>query len=269
VQTYIGDILLACNPFQDLQLYQASIQARYVQIARSQMPPHVYAVADAAYHGMHATHKSHCVIIRFGSHALPPPPALQASNPLPTRQPDPIPPGWDHSLLASGDSGAGKTVSATHIITHILYLCRGSNAGPASADATAASKPTPAHGRPSTSGESLRRASFSSPSSRRSVLASASASSIEDRILQVNPLLEAFGNACTRMNNNSSRFGKYTQLLFDIHGNVLGAAINDYLLEKSRVVKQAPGEANFHMLYYIFASPFAREWKLTTPSSFR
>jgi hypothetical protein len=81
---------------------------------------------------------------------------------------------------------------------------------------------------------------------------------LEDSILQVNPILEAFGNAQTNMNDNSSRFGKYTELVFGTEWAVLGAKISEYLLEKSRVVYQAPGEANFHFLSYMFCSPNAQ-----------
>lgn len=62
---------------------------------------------------------------------------------------------------------------------------------------------------------------------------------LREKILQVNPLVEAFGNACTAINDNSSRFGKYLEMKFTPTGAVMGAKISEYLLEKSRVIKQA------------------------------
>lgn len=62
---------------------------------------------------------------------------------------------------------------------------------------------------------------------------------LREKILQVNPLVEAFGNACTAINDNSSRFGKYLEMKFTSTGAVIGAKISEYLLEKSRVIKQA------------------------------
>ena len=77
--------------------------------------------------------------------------------------------------------------------------------------------------------------------------------SFSHKIMMVNPILEAFGNAQTLFNDNSSRFGKYTELTFDKHGQVTGAVMAQYLLEKSRITFQAVGERNFHVFYYLQA----------------
>uniref|UniRef100_A0A803STH1 non-specific serine/threonine protein kinase n=1 Tax=Anolis carolinensis TaxID=28377 RepID=A0A803STH1_ANOCA len=168
IYTYVGDILIALNPFQNLSIYSPQFSKLYHGVKRSSNPPHIFASADAAYQGMITFNKDQCIII-------------------------------------SGESGAGKTESAHLIVQHLTFLGKASNRA------------------------------------------------LREKILQVNPLVEAFGNACTAINDNSSRFGKYLEMMFTPTGAVMGAKISEYLLEKSRVIKQAIGEKNFHIFYYIYA----------------
>ncbi|CEO99114.1 hypothetical protein PBRA_001019 [Plasmodiophora brassicae] len=88
---------------------------------------------------------------------------------------------------------------------------------------------------------------------------------VERQVLEANHILEAFGNANTLLNHNSSRFGKFTRLYFATenvgagHGEVVGASTTTYLLEKSRLVRQNKGERNFHVFYQLCAGLNARE----------
>ncbi|XP_027375287.1 unconventional myosin-XIX isoform X2 [Bos indicus x Bos taurus] len=94
---------------------------------------------------------------------------------------------------------------------------------------------------------------------------------IEQRILNSNPVMEAFGNACTLRNSNSSRFGKFIQLQLNGAQQMTGAAVQTYLLEKTRVACQAPSERNFHIFYQIYKGAHAEErvrWRLPEGAAF-
>eukprot|EP01083_Nonionella_stella_P012776 36117_1 len=87
--------------------------------------------------------------------------------------------------------------------------------------------------------------------------ASMESSIVEQQIIAASPILEAYGNAKTVLNNNSSRFGKFTKLLYDVpdkarEGHILGSYLETYLLEKSRVVFQAGNERNYHIPYFLY-----------------
>uniref|UniRef100_A0A8C0BF08 Unconventional myosin-XIX n=1 Tax=Buteo japonicus TaxID=224669 RepID=A0A8C0BF08_9AVES len=95
---------------------------------------------------------------------------------------------------------------------------------------------------------------------------------IEKRVLDSNPVMEAFGNACTLRNNNSSRFGKYIQLQLDRFHHLSSASIQTFLLEKTRVAYQAPNERNFHIFYQITKGATAEErleWNLPEGADYR
>eukprot|EP00644_Phytophthora_capsici_P007993 jgi/Phyca11/530171/estExt2_fgenesh1_pm.C_PHYCAscaffold_580005 len=79
------------------------------------------------------------------------------------------------------------------------------------------------------------------------------------KIIEVNPLLESFGNAKTVRNDNSSRFGKFTQLQFDNAGILVGARCRTYLLEKTRVISHEDAERNYHIFYQLLAASDSKE----------
>ncbi|XP_008785355.2 myosin-11-like [Phoenix dactylifera] len=93
---------------------------------------------------------------------------------------------------------------------------------------------------------------------------------VEQQVLESNPVLEAFGNAKTVRNNNSSRFGKFVEIQFDKQGRISGAAIRTYLLERSRVCQISDPERNYHCFYLLCAAPpeDIEKYKLGNPKSF-
>jgi myosin heavy subunit len=92
-------------------------------------------------------------------------------------------------------------------------------------------------------------------------------STLEDKILNANPLLESFGNATTVRNFNSSRFGKFIEINFNSEGYISGTRIQNYLLESTRVIFQNSLERNFHVFYQIFKSEeYKKKFNLSSPT---
>ncbi len=166
--------------------------------------------------------------------------------------------GNNQACIVSGESGAGKTEATKLFLSYIAEIsARRAEALKEKAELKAAAK-TPA----------------ASASSASAPAAGKAETSLQDRLLEANPLMEAFGNAKTSRNDNSSRFGKWIAVSFDpTTGAVVGGGITDYLLEKSRIVKLAEGERNYHIFYQLCAGcstnpALQEEIKVTDPSSF-
>ncbi|XP_014843690.1 PREDICTED: unconventional myosin-Ih [Poecilia mexicana] len=168
IYTYIGTLIVSVNPYKDLDIYSKKQMDVYMGVNFFELPPHIYALADNAYHTM---------LTEFNN----------------------------HFILISGESGAGKTEASKKILQYYAVSC------------------------PSTT----------------------LMNTVRDKMLMSNPVLEAFGNAKTLKNDNSSRFGKYMDIQFDSQGDAVGGHILNYLLEKSRVVHQNHGERNFHVFYQL------------------
>lgn len=173
IYTSSGIVLIAINPFERRDaLYSHNMISSYAGSKRGELEPHLFAIAEDAYRSMKTYSK-------------------------------------DQSIVVSGESGAGKTVSAKYIMRYF--------------------------------------ATVDSDANQHDM------SDTEKQILATNPITEAFGNAKTTRNDNSSRFGKYLKILFDENKIIAGAEIKTYLLERSRLVFQPNNERNYHIFYQLFS----------------
>uniref|UniRef100_A0A8P4JXB0 Myosin-IXb n=1 Tax=Dicentrarchus labrax TaxID=13489 RepID=A0A8P4JXB0_DICLA len=168
IYTYASNILIAMNPNKFLPVYY---NPKYVKMYENQplgkLSPHIFAIADVAFHAMLNRKVNQCIVI-------------------------------------SGESGSGKTESSSYLIHCLTALS-----------------------------QKMYSCGLIRP------------------ILGAGPVLEAFGNARTAENNNSSRFGKFIQLNYLESGVIRGAVIEKYLLEKSRLVSRDKSERNYHVFYYL------------------
>lgn len=173
IYTYSGLFCVTINPYKMLPVYANYIIDAYRGKRRSEMPPHLYSIADNAYHDM-----------------------LRNQH--------------NQSMLITGESGAGKTVNTKKVIQYFSLIAAGEKR--------------------------------------------ADGQSLEDQIVAANPAMEAFGNAKTIRNDNSSRFGKFIRIHFGQSGKLASGDIETYLLEKSRVVFQLEGlERNYHIFYQLLS----------------
>ncbi|KAB0805025.1 hypothetical protein PPYR_01995 [Photinus pyralis] len=170
IYTYCGIVLVAINPYDDLPIYDVDTIQAYRGQAMGDLDPHIFAVAEEAYTKLEREQRN-------------------------------------QSIIVSGESGAGKTVSAKYTMRYFA-----------------------------------------------TVGGSATETQVEKKVLASSPIMEAIGNAKTTRNDNSSRFGKFIELQFNKQYHIIGASMRTYLLEKSRVVFQAPNERNYHIFYQLCAA---------------
>ncbi|XP_051571516.1 myosin-11-like isoform X1 [Myxocyprinus asiaticus] len=136
----------------------------------------------------------------------------------------------DQSVLCTGESGAGKTENTKKVIQYLAVVAS-------------------SHKGKRDTGSDIS----SSALNKQQKGPQLAFGELEKQLLQANPILEAFGNAKTIKNDNSSRFGKFVKINFDNTGYIVGANIETYLLEKSRCIRQAKIERSFHIFYYMVA----------------
>lgn len=162
---------MAVNPYRQLPIYEEDAVRWYRGQSRSDRPPHIFSVADAAYQALLSTRRS-------------------------------------QSILVTGESGAGKTENTKCVIHYLTSISSSTSAN----------------------------------------------DDLERQLILSNPILEAFGNAQTVRNNNSSRFGKFIRIDVDPNvGCITGASIETYLLEKSRITHRNLAERSFHVFYQLLA----------------
>ncbi|KAM4579625.1 uncharacterized protein myh14 isoform 6-T6 [Odontesthes bonariensis] len=198
IYTYSGLFCVVVNPYKNLPIYTESIVEMYRGKKRHEMPPHIYAISEAAYRSM-----------------------------LQDRE--------DQAILCTGESGAGKTENTKKVIQYLAHVASSHKGGTLGRNKEAAQMDG---SRSLTRGSSLANRSMQY-------------GELERQLLQANPILEAFGNAKTVKNDNSSRFGKFIRINFDVAGYIVGANIETYLLEKSRATRQAKDERTFHIFYQL------------------
>ncbi|XP_054903437.1 myosin-10 isoform X4 [Poeciliopsis prolifica] len=194
IYTYSGLFCVVVNPYKNLPIYTESIVEMYRGKKRHEMPPHIYAISEAAYRSM-----------------------------LQDRE--------DQSILCTGESGAGKTENTKKVIQYLAHVASSHKGG--------------------TLGRNKEAVQMDGSRSLTRGSTLVNRGELERQLLQANPILEAFGNAKTVKNDNSSRFGKFIRINFDVAGYIVGANIETYLLEKSRATRQAKDERTFHIFYQL------------------
>ncbi|CAB9502044.1 Myosin type-2 heavy chain [Seminavis robusta] len=251
IYTSTGPILIAVNPFKPMPLYSDQMMEQYrmqgelgivpsspttttsafvtpfrkrkeAPSVNKRLPPHVYQTADDSYRAMMRGLENKALMNNNRNSVESRMLALKGSN------------HTNQSILVSGESGAGKTVTTKIVLNYFAMLSK-------------------------IQSDQLQRSTprkNGSPSYHQPMYDDVTT---EQQVLQSNPILESFGNARTSRNDNSSRFGKYIDISFSRSGKLSGASIETYLLEKVRLIHPSSGERNYHVFYQFLSSATGKE----------
>ncbi|QRV93317.1 Myosin head (motor domain) [Ceratobasidium sp. AG-Ba] len=228
IYTYSGLFLVAINPYTNLPLYTDAIVQQYRAKRRDENAPHIFAIAERAWVSMGEEREN-------------------------------------QSILITGESGAGKTENTKKVIQYLAAIANEASASGASGAVpeTGVPRSSSFKGKHTPSGSIgkfcascktpslIKHMHTGSTSVGATTISTSKLGLLERQILQANPILEAFGNAQTARNNNSSRFGKFVRIAFAGDGSIAGATIDWYLLEKSRIVARSEIERSFHVFYML------------------
>ena len=227
------------------------------RVGGAKLPPHAYKTADDAYRAMKRglensllmtttsisttpAKKFKATVLNKSSSIVGGSGTNISSTMIPTNQ----------SILVSGESGAGKTVTTKIVLNYFAMLSKQvANEKRSQLLESKSSRFSPL-GRMGSSSSQRMGSSRDIPQDTTTAETEGGGEvCIEQQVLQSNPILEAFGNARTLRNDNSSRFGKYIDIKFTNCGKLSGATIETYLLEKVRLIHPSVGERNYHIFY--------------------
>ena len=257
IYTSAGPILISVNPYKTItlkpggedlyseermMLYRnstlhclSSMSAAAASAASSStslpnvLPCHLFQVADRAYNSL----LSSVITNEVEPHMIEEDPLIMMEKDHEQNRKNHI--VRNQSIIISGESGAGKTEATKKIMQYLARVTKDKLS--------------------SSGGDKLSKSGAAANVTATTIgNGSKVVSSLEDRVLSSNPLLESFGNARTLKNDNSSRFGKFIKISFNTNtGSIVGASISNYLLEKTRITTQIEGERNYHIFYQIFS----------------